>query len=191
MGNHFQTVVDLDATAAQAPTLARHALEWLVTEGIVRAEPSDCVLGAPLGHPPGPRWASAVAIEDREPCGGLRIEVGRTAFHGGQGDAQYATCPHCASRTALYTDDWDHVEGASEPFDRAMSAWRATGSATVDCVHCGRAGELADWTWADDFYAFGHLGFEFWDWTEFDPRFLDAFAAALGGHRVVRVWGKY
>ncbi|MFG2771060.1 hypothetical protein [Streptomyces sp. NPDC048350] len=190
MGNHFQTVVDLDATAAEAPVLARRALDWLVAEGIVRAEQTDCVFGAPLGHPPGPHWASAVAIEDWEPGGGLRIEAGRTVFHGGQGEAEYAACPQCAARTAFYGEEWDEVEGAWEPFGRAMSTWHTTGSATVDCVHCGRAGELSDWAWADDYYAFGHLGFEFWDWTEFAPRFLDAFAATLGGHRVVRVWGK-
>ncbi|MEU6982602.1 hypothetical protein ABZ946_04155 [Streptomyces sp. NPDC046324] len=190
MGDHFQTVVDLDATASEAPVLARRALDWLVAEEIVRAEQTDCVLGAPLGHPPGPRWASAVAIEDWEPGGGLRIEAGRTVFHGGQGEAEYATCPHCATRTAFYDEEWDEAVGAWEPFGRAMSTWHTTGSATVDCAHCGRAGALTAWTWADDYYAFGYLGFEFWDWTEFSPRFLDAFAAALGGHRVVRVWGK-
>ncbi|WP_137992496.1 hypothetical protein [Streptomyces vilmorinianum] len=191
MGSHFQTVVDLDATAEDAPALAARALDWLVAQGIVRDERTDCVLGAPLGHPPGPRWASAVAVEDWEPGGGLRIEVGRTVFHGGQGDAQYAVCPHCATRTRFCTEDWEYIEdGAREPFDRAISAWHDTGAAAVTRTHCGRDGDLTAWAWADDFYAFGHLGFEFWDWDEFDPRFLDAFGTALGGHRVVRVWGK-
>ncbi|MFD7322650.1 hypothetical protein ACFV9D_16415 [Streptomyces sp. NPDC059875] len=190
MGSHFQTVVDLDATPTEAPALAARAVDWLVAQGIVRAERTDCVLGAPLGHPPGPRWASAVAYEDGEPSEGLRIEVGRTVFHSGQDDAQHATCPHCASRTAFYTDDWEPVEGAWEPFGEAVSTWYDTGAAAVVCAVCGRTGDLTAWSWADDAYAFAYLGFEFWDWPEFAPRFLDAFAVALGGHRVVRVWGK-
>ncbi|GDY84963.1 hypothetical protein SAVCW2_41620 [Streptomyces avermitilis] len=53
MGDHFQTIVDLDASAGEAPELAARVIEWLVTEGIVLAERTDCVLGRPLGHPPG------------------------------------------------------------------------------------------------------------------------------------------
>ncbi|MEU6880439.1 hypothetical protein [Streptomyces sp. NPDC046712] len=190
MGNHFQTVVDLDATPEEAPALAARALEWLVGQGIVRAERTDCVLGAPLGHPPGPHWASAVEHEDWEPTDGLKIEIGRTVFFGGQGDAEHATCPHCATRTVFYTDYWEIVEGAWEPFHAAISTWHATGAAAVACAHCGHAGDLTAWSWAGDYYAFGYLGFEFWDWPEFAPRFLDAFATALGGHRLVLVWGK-
>ncbi|MFD7403418.1 hypothetical protein ACFV7R_12235 [Streptomyces sp. NPDC059866] len=190
MGNHFQTVVDLDATSVDAPALAARGLDWLVMEGIVRAERTDCVLGAPLGHPPGPLWAKAVSEEDWEPSDGLNIEIGRTVFHGGQGDAMYAVCPHCATHTDLYTDEWDVIEGAWEPFGKAIETWHDTGKATVTCQRCGRAGDLTAWTWADDYYAFGYLGFEFWDWPEFSPRFLSRFAETLGGHRTVLVGGK-
>ncbi|MFD5336910.1 hypothetical protein [Streptomyces hawaiiensis] len=38
MGDHFQTIVDLDATEADAEPLARRVVDWLVTEGIVLAE---------------------------------------------------------------------------------------------------------------------------------------------------------
>lgn len=74
MGNHFQTIVDLHATPADATALAARGLDWLVAEGIVRAERTDCVLGAPLGHPPGPLWAKAVEQVDWEPSDGLKVE---------------------------------------------------------------------------------------------------------------------
>lgn len=35
-----------------------------------------------------------------------------------------------------------------------------------------------------------YLGFEFWNWPEFQPRFLTDFARILGDHQVVHVWGK-
>ncbi|WP_405687836.1 hypothetical protein [Streptomyces sp. NBC_00057] len=191
MGSHFQTVVDLDATQADAPTLATSGLDWLVKEGIVRAELTNCVLGVPLGHPPGPLWAKAVGQADWEPSDGLKIETGRTVFHGGQGDAMFAVCPHCAGRVDLYTDEWDVIEAAWEPFGKAIETWHNTGGAAVTCPRCRRASDLTEWTWDDDYYAFGYLGFEFWDWPEFSPSFLERFARALGGHRMALVGGKF
>jgi hypothetical protein len=190
MGNHFQTVVDLDATPVDAPALAARGLAWLVEEGIVLAERTDCVLGAPLGHPPGPLWAKAVGREGWEPSDGLRIETGRTVFHGGQGDAMYAACPHCAAHVAFYTDEWDPIDGAWEPFAKAIETWHETGQAAITCRRCRRTGDLTTWTWDADYHAFGYLGFEFWDWPEFSPGFLSRFAHALGNHRTVLVGGK-
>ncbi|MGP3776147.1 hypothetical protein ACTWJ8_35500 [Streptomyces sp. SDT5-1] len=190
MGNYFQTVVDLDATHADAGTLADGALDWLVREGIVRAELTDCVLGAPSGHPPGPSWAKAVGEEGWEPDGGLRIETGRTVFTCGQGDPMFAVCPHCSGRTDFYTDRLEEIEGAWDVFGEAIEDWSDMGSATVDCPRCRRPADLTAWTWSDDYFAFGYLGFEFWGWPEFSPGFLDGLARALGGHRTVVVGGK-
>jgi hypothetical protein len=190
MGDHFQSIVDLDATPADASALAGRAVQWLVREGVILAERTDCVLGSPLGNPPGAHWTKAVAEPDWKPTDGLKVETGRTVFHGGQGDAQYATCPACANRTDFYTESWDDIEGAWEPFGEAINAWHKTGDATVACQHCGLASDLRAWTWADEYFAFAYLGFEFWNWPEFSPAFLADFARVLDGHRLVRVWGK-
>ncbi|MGI5349788.1 hypothetical protein ACQEU8_16585 [Streptomyces sp. CA-250714] len=190
MGSHFQTVVDLDATPLDAPALAARGLDWLVGEGIVLAERTDCVLGAPLGHPPGPRWAEAVDEEDWGPGDGLKIDTGRTVFNGGQGDPTYAGCPHCGAHVDFYTEELEEIEGSWEPFGKAMETWYETGRAAVGCPDCGRTGDVTKWTWDGDFYAFGYLGFEFWNWPEFSARFLDRFAHALGSHRTALVWGK-
>lgn len=190
MGDLFQTLVDLDATPAEAAELASRALDWLVREAIVSAERTDCVLGAPSGNPPGHGWAKAVADADWEPTDGLRIDIGRTVFHGGQGGAQYATCSHCAGRTWFHTESWEPIEGADEAFFDAIDVWYETGEAAVTCPSCHRASDLASWRWADDYFAFGYLGFEFWNWPEFSPGFVAELARVLGGHRVRRVWGK-
>ncbi|MEU9705812.1 hypothetical protein [Streptomyces sp. NPDC047981] len=190
MGSYFQTVVDLDATQADAHALAGSGLDWLVTEGIVRAELTDCVLGAPSGHPPGPAWAMAVGQEDWEPSDGLRIETSRTVFNCGQGEPMFAVCPYCAARVDFYTARLEEIEGAWEPFGEAISAWSDTGSAAVACLRCRRRGDLTVWTWSDDYFAFGYLGFEFWDWPDFSPGFLEGLSRALGGHRTVLMEGK-
>jgi hypothetical protein len=190
MGDHFQTIVDLDATAADAPKLAARALGWLVREGIVRPEHTDCVLGAPSGNPPAEQWPKAVLDPGWEPADGLKIETVRTVFWGGQGDAQYATCPQCTGQTWFYTEDREPVPGTHAAFGDAINAWHATGEASVTCPSCAQASELTWWRWADDYYAFGYLGFEFWNWPEFDPRFIADFSRILDDHRMVRVWGK-
>ncbi|GAA1428438.1 hypothetical protein GCM10009601_41660 [Streptomyces thermospinosisporus] len=190
MGDHFQTIVDLDATPAEAEALADRALHWLVSEGIVLAQQTTCVLGAPAGHPPGEHWAKAVIDPDWEPTDGLAVETGRTVFHGGQGGAQYAICPKCAARTDFFTETWEPIDGADDAFFEAINTWHKTGKATVTCSHCASASDLRAWKWADDYYAFAYLGSEFWNWPEFTPRFLADFAQVLEGHRVVRVWGK-
>lgn len=189
MGNHFQTLVVTDVAPQDASALAARALDWLVGEGVVLAERTDCVLGAPLGHPPGPHWADAVGHRGQEPAG-LNVRTGRTIFDGGQGEPMEAVCPHCAGSVAFLDEDWDEDEEAWEPFGEAVHAWEETGHATVECPHCGGAGDLTLWRWEDDYYAFGHLGFEFWDWPEFSAAFLDGFIRALGSPRTVLVAGK-
>jgi len=197
MGDSFEVIVDLDATAADASGLASRALDWLVREGIVRAERTDCVFGEPLGYPPGQQWAKAVTGPGRMPPDGLRmptdglsIVTARTVFNGGQGDAQYATCPRCASRTWFYTEGWERIEGAAEAFINAVKEWDASGAATVACPSCAQASEITRWRWEGDYFALGYLGFEFWNWWHLDPRFIAGLSRALNDHQVVRVPGK-
>jgi hypothetical protein len=75
-------------------------------------------------------------------------------------------------------------------FGEAINAWHKTGDATVACQHCGLASDLRACTWADDYFAFAYLGFEFWNWPEFRPQCLADLARILDDHRLVRVWGK-
>ena len=52
VGDCFQKLGDLDATADEAQDLAAGALAWLVAEEIVSGELTDCALGG-LASPPG------------------------------------------------------------------------------------------------------------------------------------------
>ncbi|MFC8668515.1 hypothetical protein [Streptomyces sp. NPDC057199] len=225
MGDHFQTVVDVDATADEARALAARVVEWLVAEGIVLGERTDCVLGQPLGHPPGPNWRRAVEESpDWDPWDGLAVHTGRTVFDSGQGGPESVTCPRCRATTPLsgetydepYDEDYEASgesrageadsdgadsdgadSGEDEPengvwpnFAAAMGTWHETGAATVDCPACARPVALTDWIWEDDYYAFGHLGLEFWNWPELRPDFIQEISRLLGGHRTGHVWGK-
>ncbi|MET7293229.1 hypothetical protein ABZS79_14040 [Streptomyces griseoloalbus] len=192
MGDHFQTIVDLDAGAGEAAALARRAVHRLVAEGIVLAERTDCVLGQPFGYPPGPEWHRAVARDDadREPSDGLAVRVGRTVFHSGQDGPEAVTCPRCAVTTPLVTDDWDTIDEVWGPFGAAVNTWHETGEARVECPACAAPVPLPEWNWADDCFAFAHLGLEFWNWPEFTPQFRARVGELLDGRRTAYVWGK-
>jgi hypothetical protein len=193
MGDHFQTIVDLDARPEEARGLADRVVAWLVTEGIVLADRTDCVLGQPLGHPPGPNWRRAVSGQDAdwEPWDGLAVYTQRTVFFGGQGEPTAVTCPRCRAATRLLTDEWELIDAIWTPFDQAMILWHRTGEVTpVTCPACAHEVPLTDWSWEDDFYAFGHLGLEFWNWPEFSDSFRSRISEILGGHRTALVWGK-
>jgi hypothetical protein len=141
VGDRFQTIVDLDATEADAESLARRVVEWLVAEGVVLAERTQCVLGQPLGHPPGPHWERAVTDDwDLEPWDGLAVHTRRTAFTSGADMPGAAVCPHCASATRLDGESRTH-------FSTAMRTWHDTGAATVGCPACARTVALPDWRW--------------------------------------------
>ncbi|MFF3322961.1 hypothetical protein [Streptomyces sp. NPDC002889] len=210
MGDRFRTIVDLDATAEDAEALAERALAWLVAEGIVLAEQTHCVFGQPV-RPPGPHWARTAAPEDSDgnPSDGLAVTTGRTVFHGGQDQAEWADCPGCGGRTlfgpggeeqddpwaddALSHGDGDAADAGDEEwqlFSAAVGAWHATGEGYVECRHCAVDVPVTDWIWQPGCFALGHLGLEFWNWPEFRPEFVAELGRQLGGHRTVVVWGK-
>ena len=190
MGDYFRTIVDLEASPQQAPPLAERVVEWLVAEGIVLAEAEPgWALGHP-GHPPGPHWGKAVEDARWGAPEGLAVYTERTVFHGGQGGPEAVCCPRCGVTTRLITDEWELIDDAWAPFREAIDAWHKTGAAQVDCPACTEAVSLPDWTWADDYFAFAHLGFEFWNWPPFTEEFRTRISELLDGHRTAHVWGK-
>lgn len=194
MGDYFQTVVDLDATEEEAAALGVRALDWLVGEGIVVAERTDCVLGGGgFGHAPGPRYARAV--DDPEPVNlwsnGLRIQSGRTVFDSGQGEPEAARCPLCQTDVRFVDDSWNEIDGAWDPFRGTFEEWsEGGGPGLVDCPTCERSSGIDRWTWEDDYFVCGHLGLTFWNWAELTFDFTWDLGRALGGHRTVVLRGK-
>lgn len=193
MGDHFRTIVDLDASPQQAPRLAERVVDWLVAEGIVLPELTPHrVYGQPLGRMPGPHWQRAVAQDDVHwgPGEGLAVHTERTVFHKrGQGGLDTARCPRCTATTRL-RGDGGMIPEAWGPFLMAINAWHETGTADVACPHCAESVPVTDWTWTDDYFSFAHLGFQFWHWPELTPEFRARISELLGGHRTAYIRGK-
>ncbi|MGW0664168.1 hypothetical protein [Streptodolium elevatio] len=194
MGDWFQTIVDIEATPEEAQVLAANILDWLIADGFVSAERTDCVLGADTGHAPGTRYGEAV--EDPDPelvnvwSNGLQVTVERTVFDAGQGEPTAVTCPHCAAEMPLGDEHGPLVEETWARFMDAMESWGEGHDEPVACPSCGRTAPVHTWLWADNYFAFGHLGFTFWNWSTLRPEFVVDFARRLGGHRTVLLEGK-
>ena len=189
MSEWFQTIVDVEATAAQAPALAAATLAWLIDEDIVLPEATDCVL-TDTGHAPGRSYASIVTAPDPHlrtlRTNGLRVITDRTVFW--SAGIEQIVCPHCAWVIRFTIGHHSGPDENWEAVSKTIGVWYDTGQTAHCCPSCQRMVPLNDWCWQPQ-WGFGYLGFKFWNW----PPITDEFAATLSsrlGHRTVRTHGK-
>ncbi|MER6343607.1 hypothetical protein ACWC10_18215 [Streptomyces sp. NPDC001595] len=185
MGDTFQTIADLDAGPRDAPLLGARVVEWLVAEGIVRAEAEVGWGLSPLpAHPPGPDWRKAVADPRWGSPDGVAVHTARHVFHSiGVPGPYVVTCPRCGQASPAGGD-------LTARLGSGMERWLATGDVDVDCPACAAAVPLPDWTWTEDVFALAHLGFEFWGWPALSEEFRARLTRFLEGHRTAFLTGK-
>lgn len=181
MADSFQSIVDPEATAAEAPALAGRVLRWLIDEHIVVGDRTDCILGDG-GYAPGPAYVKATAAPDKYllEMRTNRVEVvsTRTVFHNGALGFEIV-CSSCGGRFEPPSGCWGDAVG--EWYD-------GSGVGMLACSGCGAARAITDWQ-HDPPFGFGHVGFTFWNW----PRLTEEFVSQVGkqlGHRVFVVLGK-
>ena len=185
MGDHFQTVVDRDATPAAAEAVAREVIKWLVGRGVIESGRTDCVLdGDGTGHAPGPNYADVIDLGSddgddtpRLRTNGLAVVVGQTVFHAGQGGLELV-CRACGDRS-----------DGGDAWSKAVREWYDQKSEGIlRCPRCGHAEPVTEWA-HDPPWGFGNLGFTFWNWPPLTASFVEEFTRRLG-HRTVLVAGK-
>ena len=183
MGDVFQKLGDLDATAQQAPGLATSASNWLVAEDIVSGELTDCAL-AGLGRRPGRRHGNALRNLDDAGglwttlrTNGLQIDVGRQVYHGGQGGVSDAACPNCGD-----------IEAFAD-FSTSLDDWCKTGTADHACPACTRRSLINDWN-LEPQWGVGHLQLTFWNWPPLSEEFRHDVATHLNDHRLLYIYDK-
>jgi hypothetical protein len=167
---------------------------WLAREGIIAVEPTDCVLGAESGYPPGPRYTAAVT-ESGE-CllqlrtNGVEVCTSRTVFAPARGEMGPVVCPHCRQTVELEDPATGQIAPQWEPFSDALNAWMGGGPGEVRCPQCGQVAGFNDWRWIGEWpFAVGFLGFTFWNWPPLSESFIAQMASHLE-HRVVVTRGK-
>lgn len=193
MGDYFEIIADAEATEAEAPALAASVVSWLTREGIIAAEPADCVLGAELGYPPGPCYTVAVTEPDelllRLWTNGVEVSTSRTVFSPAQGALGSVVCPLCGQTVDLNDPATGQITPLWELFSDAFGAWMDGGPGEVRCTRCSQVARLNDWRWTNEPFVAGFLGFTFWNWPLLSESFIAQVASHLG-HRVVVVRGK-
>ncbi|MFC9898375.1 hypothetical protein ACFVMC_32190 [Nocardia sp. NPDC127579] len=185
MGVYCERIVDLEATAADAPRLATRIIDWLVAEHILTRELSrDRMYSdyAAEGYVPGPNWQAITGADWGN--GPVAIALGRNIFVEGQGSdtPAHATCPACRTDTVVIDypgGSWEPDREIWAPFAAALSTWRTTGAATATCPTCTAATSVTDWRWSSDF-TLSCLAFEFWNWPPLTDAFHQELAARLG-----------
>ncbi|MGD9720513.1 MAG: hypothetical protein AB7O59_21865 [Pirellulales bacterium] len=180
MGDSYQQIVDLHATVQEAPRLARTVLRYLIERGVICGEASDSALGGPRGYRPGPNFKEAVGgrlvhFLEVQP-NGVCCEIGRTVFHAG-GNSDKVLCPIC------------HTDASSSDWTDAVDRWfQGDDAAAHTCQHCGIASRITQWDF-DFVWAFGNLGFTFWNWPPLRPQFVEQISSLLA-HEVRVVCGR-
>src|SRR5215475_5498928 len=184
MGDWFQVIADVDATPQEADRLGAEVLSWLIDQGVVVADHSDCALGG-KGHRPGPNYAVATVETDERLYGlttnGVCVVTGRSVFYSMGVDQ--VVCPRCGTTVVDKQD-----EGSWDEFSSVIDEWYGGGSGLSVCKNCGQSVGINDWAWSPP-WGFGYLGFEFWNWPMLAPGFVEAVSKRLG-HRTVQPFGK-
>ena len=63
MSDGFVSIVPVSLELESPFEVARKAVEWLVEREVIIAAQTDCVLGCPLGYPPGLRYKDILESE--------------------------------------------------------------------------------------------------------------------------------
>ncbi|WP_371778443.1 hypothetical protein [Streptosporangium subroseum] len=192
MGDHFQVIVDVQASQQEADALAADVRGWLISSGVVSAERTDCVPSTDLGYPPGPRADAVVDLSGWSVPwqDGLDITTGRTVFDAGQGEPMAVTCPYCSVTIDLVDEDFDLSYEAWEPFREVVHGWGEGRDVIIPCPACSRPVEPTSWKWAEDYFVLAHLGFTFWNWPPLRQEFVAEFTRRLADHRTALLEGK-
>jgi hypothetical protein len=198
MGDHYERIVDVEVSGADAGPLAARMVDWLVAERVLTRETTGEGVYSPYadeGFVPGPGWGAAVpeALRAGWTPGPVAVAVGRRYHVGGQGadEAEWARCPRCRARTVItdYPRRFEPDRELWRPFRAAIAHWEATGEGSAGCGACGASVPVTAWEW-DESFALGALAFDFWGWPPLSDAFQDAFRRRLG-HRTATHQGKF
>jgi hypothetical protein len=193
MSDHRYTLAVPAPRQEELDELHQRILDWLVAEGIVERELTDCILSMRShGHRPAPRFMTASSAPEDPECNnccyakfiqmkvnGLQIIKGRHVSVAG-GSYDCAICPGCGTERPVFDERWN----------AACTVWiEWQGAGDLECERCRVSHGLAEWRHRDTI-GFGALTFNFWNWPPLSDEFRDEMARRLG-HEVHLVHGRY
>jgi hypothetical protein len=180
MGDHYQIIADLDVSQELAEDSINQLRQWMISQKIISAVTSDCVLGSSSGgHAPAENYIMAVQESDpshlKLRTNGVAFISKRTVFFTMGSEL---VCSNCAGR----------FEGGDLWTDAIGEWFENSGDGIFACELCGAKFPITEWQ-HDPPWAFGNAGVEFWNWSPLRPDFIKQVGDILK-HRVRLVWGK-
>lgn len=177
MSDCFNIIGDLDATPENAEATAARITAWLVAEGIIEAELTDCGMSG-AAHAPGPNAQRLDAYADDLFPGlnGVEIHVDPMVHLNWNASTYTMTCPACMASHSFDTSPGD-------PVGDVVIRWREHGDA-VACPACGLRDDINAFDWGSEVFR-SHVWVQFWNWVDPRPELLEA---AIG-HRMRMMYG--
>lgn len=180
MGDFYSIVVPQKVNSTEAAAIAEKVVQYLINRKIISADKTDCTLGEEDGYPPAENYRQVMEHPTEDLFGlltnGLEVNVGREVFYGDGVDN--IKCPACEA--GMMDADW------GEAIDEWMND---TGNDTICCSACGKESSVTELVF-EPAWAFGELGFRFWNWgAPFKEAFINDIEM-LTGYRVKTVYGK-
>ena len=181
MGDVFQTLVATHVSAGAAPAARDALLQFLIFNGFLAPEASDCILGEGEGHRPGPKYSRAVAQQDhfllQLATNGVSVDTGRIVALDPQGETTWI-CFACHTKN-------DNGAGLS----KAISGWyEGDDAAAIDCTSCSASTPLMQLV-AEPPIAVGHVAVTFWNWPPLEREFIHQIENTIQS-AVTLVYGK-
>ena len=169
MSDSCITIVPRISNYPEREKKANEILAWLWGRRIVKAQPSDCILGTGSGYAMDINAGDEVNDKSLLPVNldvnGLEIVLNRQVFHTGQFGIDYLECPGC--KQDISAEDWNF-----------LSPWDSGDTDNLACPLCEVAAEIHNYKFAPT-WGFSDLGFAFWNWPEFRPSFIEDFKRVL------------
>jgi hypothetical protein len=195
MSNHFERLVDVDATPEEAGAIAQRVLDRFRELGLITGEANpDCVLGG-SGYQPGPLIADSYPLDEHETpfwkmrtCG-VEAEVGRSFNGWALNIAKGLTCPACGAEINYGLD-----RSFLKTIHDGMQEWLdKPDPALILCPKCMTRRPITEWQ-CDPPLGFGNVAFTFWNWPPLELAKwkidIAATVRAITGHTIVQTYGR-
>ena len=180
MGDTYCNLVPVRVGNASASDVGAKVVRHLINRKIVSDRLTDCVLGEEGGYAPGDNYRHAIDdpydyILDQS-TNGLAVNLGRQVFYAAGVDQ--VLCPNCKEN--IVDTGWED----------AMDEWvNETGNDILTCPSCGHSYSITEYIFEPN-WAFGELGFTFWNWGgQFKDEFIKELEQ-LTGSTISVVYGK-
>ena len=167
MSDHYELLIDHDASPVNASAIGKALIDVLIAEEIVLPDVNpDCVL-AGVGFPPGPRLReiytygkSELRYWDMLQTIGVSVHTDRYVNWFGFPVFEYSSCPACRTR---FSDNHPIMDAI---YDGVGSFINDDQLDEIVCPSCSAHVQCDHWTTVPDI-GFCYVAIEFWNWPSF------------------------